>query len=86
MKKNAHIICMRSTRSLKKCLQRLVFETASQCSSELRVRSYGRPALKLHALVHDILPPTTTIVDYAIGLEKLTANELFPGSLNAVIL
>ena len=79
---------MRSTRSLKKCLQRLVFETASQCSSELRVRSYAADLHSscMHWLVHDILPPTTTIVDYAIGLEKLTANELFPGSLNAVIL
>ena len=34
-------------------------------------------ALKLQALVYDILPPTIAIVDYAIGLEKLSANELF---------
>ena len=27
--------------------------------------------LKFQALVYDILPPTTAIVDYAIGLEKL---------------
>ena len=34
---------------------------------------------KLQALVYDILPSTTTIVDYArgIGLEKLSANEQF---------
>ena len=30
---------------------------------------------KLEALVYDILPPTTTIVDYVIVLEKLSANE-----------
>ena len=32
---------------------------------------------KLQALVYDILPPTTAMVDYAIGLEKLSANEQF---------
>ena len=33
---------------------------------------------KLHALVYDILPPTTAIVNYAIGLaDKLSANEQF---------
>ena len=32
---------------------------------------------KLQALVYDILPPTTAIVDYAIALEKLSANEQF---------
>ena len=33
-------------------------------------------ARKLQALVYDILPPTTAIVDhYAIGLGKLSANE-----------
>ena len=36
---------------------------------------------KLRALVFDILPPTTAIVDYAIGLKKnkkkLSANEQF---------
>ena len=32
---------------------------------------------KLQALVYDILPPTTAIADYAIGLEKLSANEEF---------
>ena len=32
---------------------------------------------KLQALVCDILPSTTAIVDYAIGPEKLSANERF---------
>ena len=32
---------------------------------------------RLQVLVYDILPPTTAIVDYAIGLEKLSANEQF---------
>ena len=32
---------------------------------------------KIQALVYNILPPTTTIVDYAIGFEKLSANEQF---------
>ena len=36
-----------------------------------------RTSSKLQALVYDILPPTTAIVDYAIGLEKLSANEQF---------
>ena len=32
---------------------------------------------KLRALVYDSLSPPTVIVDYAIGLEKLSANEPF---------
>ena len=32
---------------------------------------------KLQALVYDILPLTTPIIDYAIGLEKLLANGKF---------
>ena len=32
---------------------------------------------KLQALVYDILPPTTAIVDYGMGLEKLSADEQF---------
>ena len=32
---------------------------------------------KLQALVYNILPSTTAIVDYAIGLKKLSANEQF---------
>ena len=35
----------------------------------------GDDILKLQALVYDNLPPTTAIVDYAIGFEKLSANE-----------
>ena len=31
----------------------------------------------LQALVYSILPSTTVIVDYAIGLKKLSANEQF---------
>ena len=34
-------------------------------------------AMKLQALAYDILPPTTATIDYAIGLEKLSANEQF---------
>ena len=30
---------------------------------------------KLQALVYNTLPSTTAIVDYAIGLKKLSANE-----------
>ena len=32
---------------------------------------------RLQALVYDILPSTAAIVDNAIGLEKLSANEQF---------
>ena len=32
---------------------------------------------KLQALVYNILHPTTDVVDYAIGLEKLSANRQF---------
>ena len=32
---------------------------------------------KLQALVYNILPPTAAITDYATGLEKLQANEVF---------
>ena len=33
--------------------------------------------LQAHKLQYDILPPTTATVDYAIGLEKLSANKQF---------
>ena len=33
--------------------------------------------LKLHAVSYDTLPPSTEIMDYAIGLEKLSANGQF---------
>ena len=43
--------------------------------------------LNLQAQVCDNLPPTTAIVDYAIGLEKLSANEqLFDDAQLAVSL
>ena len=32
---------------------------------------------KLQALVYHIHPPTSATADYAIGLEKLSANEQF---------
>ena len=32
---------------------------------------------KLQALVYDILPSATAVFSYAIGLEKLSANEHF---------
>ena len=35
------------------------------------------PCCKLETLVYDILPPTTAITDYTIGLGKLSANEFF---------
>ena len=42
---------------------------------------------KLQALVYDIFPPTTAVIDYAIGLEKLSANgQFFVGAQVAVSL
>ena len=32
---------------------------------------------KLQALVYDIIPPTTDTTDYAIGLDKMSANKQF---------
>ena len=32
---------------------------------------------QLQALVYDIPPPSTAIIDYAIGVEKLSANGQF---------
>ena len=40
-------------------------------------RTIGRPEPEFQALVYDILPPTTAIIDYSIGLGKLSANEQF---------
>ena len=37
----------------------------------------GMSGVKLQALPYNILPPTTALVDYAVGLEKLSANEQF---------
>ena len=40
---------------------------------------------QLQALVYDILPPPTAIIDYAIGVEKLSANgQFFVGGQMAV--
>ena len=44
--------------------------------TRLRVDSVKYGA-KLQALVYNVLPPTTVITDYAIGLEKLSANGKF---------
>ena len=42
-------------------------------------------AAKLQALVYDILPPSTALLDYAIGLENPSANEqIFVGAQLAV--
>ena len=55
------------------------------CRHSVGTALYGH--LKLQALVYDILPPTTAIVDYAIGLGKLSANEqFFVGAQTVVIL
>ena len=40
---------------------------------------------KLQALVYDILPTTTVIVDYAIGLGKLSANQQFFGDAQTAV-
>ena len=39
---------------------------------------WERTTLQAVVYNHDVLPPTTAIVDYAIGLEKLSANGFFP--------
>ena len=44
------------------------------------------PRPKLQALVYGILPPTIAIVDYAIGLKKLSANKQFLDVQTAVSL
>ena len=51
-------------------------ETVVQCRLEGKGDGHGWWS-KLQALVYDILPPTTAIVGYAIGLKKLSANERF---------
>ena len=40
---------------------------------------------KLQALVYNILCPTTAMVDYAISLQKLSANEQFFGDAQTTI-
>ena len=56
--------------------------TSSRCKStdvKLCILSYLHfeymHLYKLQALVYDILSPTTAIADYAMGLEKLSANR-----------
>ena len=50
----------------------------SSCLPDFRHPRPGqRVAHNLPTLVYRILPPTTAIVDYAMGLEKLSANEQF---------
>ena len=40
---------------------------------------------KRQALVYDIFSPTTAMVDYAISLQKLTANEQFFGDVQTAV-
>ena len=42
-------------------------------------------AVKLQALVYDILPSTTVVFSYAIGSRKLAANEQFFVAAQTVI-
>ena len=46
-------------------------------SVDVKHHVYLETGGKLQALVYDILPPSTAIVNYATGLEKLTANDQF---------
>jgi len=41
-------------------------------------------AVEFQALVYDILPPTTVITDYTIGLEKLSANGQILSSVSLI--
>ena len=41
--------------------------------------------LKLQALVYDFLPPTTAIVDYTIGTQKLSANKQLFGDTQMTV-
>ena len=55
----------------------LMFEVRNMKGRFKKRCSEFRDGPKLQALVCDILPPTIAIVDYAIGLEKMSANEPF---------
>ena len=48
-------------------------------ASRVRIRA------KLQALVYDILPPTTAMTGYAIGLRKLSANGQFVNDAQTVV-
>ena len=63
------------------------YSYASAPSHRSEVRRVGDIdlELKFQALVYGILPPTTAIVHYAIGLEKLSANEQFFGDAQTTI-
>ena len=77
--------CFTSTESARliRTGSHLDFHTAP----ELCATSLEKPAGKLQALVYDILPAATVITDYAIGLEKLSANgQFFAGAQMAVSL
>ena len=55
--------------------------------SPWRMVIYYHYRVKLQALVYDVLPPTSAIIDYAVGLEKLSANgQFFVGIQMAVSL
>ena len=45
--------------------------------SGIPTRLNDKVQCKLQALVYNILPPTTAIIDYTIGLWKLSANRQF---------
>ena len=55
----------------------LVFACAWLHSRNIGVVLVFNACVELQALVYDILPPATSIIGYAIGLEKLSANGLF---------
>ena len=51
------------------------------------IKETGGFEIKLQALVYLILPPATVIIDYAVGLEKLSAfGQFFAGARMAVSL
>ena len=61
--------------------------TTTQSAAAAMRKPADRLESKLQALVYDILPSTTAIIDYAIGLRKLSANDqFFVGAQTAVSL
>ena len=52
----------------------LVVNCSSQDAQHHTYHITLRSKAKLQALVYDVLPPTTVIGDYAIGLPKLSDN------------
>ena len=55
----------------------MVLEVIGNGNSALWICVGHTPCDKLQALVYDILPSTTAVFSYAIGLSKLSANEQF---------